>query len=613
MCGIALCVGRPTAVRDVESMCEGMYERGPDDGGSYSTSFGPTAQVALGNRRLAICDLSSAGHQPMRSQSGPITIAYNGMLFNYRELRRELAVSGVALRTNCDTEVVLEGIAHHGVSFVGRLRGMFAFVILDERDHSVLLARDPFGIKPLYYSEPGPHELVAASTLSVLRPIIDSTCSAKAIVGYLEWGFVPEPLTTDDGIRAFPPGTTARYADGVLSDPVPFWSPPTPGPRRQRSPSQAIAATELRQFLGHTVKLHLEGDQPVAVFLSGGIDSSVLAAHAIAAGKGEVLTFSLVFDEPGFSDSQRSRTVAKYLGTRHTEVTLDKTAFIKLAGEAIEAMDQPSMDAVNTFIISKLAAEHGLKVALSGLGADELFDGYAQRSRAARLRAVKRSKVPKRVLRCLPIPRWDKVEAYLDGLYPDEHAALRGLYAPSNVARLLAQQVHAVGIQDVAWAGEGRAADRLSRRDIARYTKNMLLRDSDSMSMANSLELRVPFLDARLVEFVYGLPARIRARPNKALLRESASGMLPSSALLAPKHGFLLPIEAWLTDVIEEDRQAFQSGLNLCGISLAAADDVLREHTAGERSWHEAWALYALAKWALKVQGGDTSCEYFRS
>ncbi len=608
MCGIAGALhADPDFVRDaVAVMCDQMIARGPDDGG-VALIDGHAGHVALGNRRLAIIDPSPAGHQPMRDEARGTTIVFNGMIYNYRELRAQLVAEGAQFRSECDTEVVLKAHARYGADCVRHLRGMFAFALWDACDQSLFMARDPFGIKPLYYWQEGGGFLFASQVKALLATgRVPARLSPGGIESYLAFGAVSEPLTAIAGVFALPAAHTATVRQGAIGVQR-YWSVPeqtaTPASRRD-------VVGELRARLEDSVRRHLISDAPLGVFLSGGLDSSVLAALASRA-SARVQTVSVTFDDDAFSERPHMERVARHIGSEHVSVTLRPDDLLAAHEGAFEAMDQPTFDGLNTYVVSREAASAGLKVALSGLGADELFDGYGYTSRIAALDRLARA--PRLLARtagaAIGLTRTrgngEKLAAWLGTRGEGESAyeLLRRVF--------LADEVLKLGPKAASMpAAAARASDssdlfsRVTALDLAHYTNNVLLRDTDAMSMAHSLEVRVPYLDRPLVEWVLSLPTEVKGGSGKALLVESVRDLLPLEILARRKQGFALPLARWMRDELrcEVDAVLREPPGALAGLlDRDAAVQVWEQFLRDGRRWTRPWALFALCRWARTI------------
>jgi asparagine synthase (glutamine-hydrolysing) len=597
MCGIAGVVGGSHAepLHAVEAMCEVMFARGPDDGGIESLEN----HVVLGNRRLAIVDPSPCGHQPMTDAERGNTITFNGMIYNFRELRRELTAAGEVFRSDCDTEVVLRAYGRYGVDAVQRLRGMFAFAIWDSRDHELVLARDRLGIKPLYYHFTKDGGCVFASQVKALLAsgLIRPMLSQRALRTFLAYGAVSDPLTIVEDIRSLPAAHVARVRDGAFTSEQ-YWEPPV---QEEGSVSRDELEQQLRELLSEVVEVHLVSDVPTGVFLSGGLDSSTLAAVA-ARGHAQVRTLSVVFDEESLSEQPYAEAVAERIGSQHMSVTLRPSDLVDCLKDGFDAMDQPSFDGLNTYVVARAASRMGLKVALSGLGADELFDGYGF---VRRVRVLEQARnVPPTVRRVLASAaaagsssRSRKTVAWLTEEDGNAYSLLRRLFLDSEIEGLTGARPAPSSLRN----GKRDLFNRVSILDLDGYTKNVLLRDTDAMSMANSLEVRVPFLDDQLVDWVLKLPQAAKQGRGKRLLAAAVGDLLPAAILDRKKQGFRLPLDRWMraeyhdsiAERLSEPPEAI-AGL----IDADMARKVWDQFLERRGSWLQAWALYALYRWA---------------
>ncbi|MBW8873605.1 MAG: asparagine synthase (glutamine-hydrolyzing) [Acidobacteria bacterium] len=533
---------------------DAMSARGPDGAGAWISGDG---RVALASRRLAILDLSEAGAQPMASADGRFQVVLNGEIYNFAELRRELEAEGVRFRSHSDTEVVLALYARQGAAMLGRLRGMYGLAIWDDREKSLLLARDPLGIKPLYLAEERGC-LRFASQVKALEAggAVSRQVDPAGLAGFLLWGSVPEPLTIRQAVRALPAGHHLRVRDGVIGDPIPYETAAV-------EPLSPEAAVE------DAVVAHLVSDVPVAVFLSAGLDSGLIAALARRHLPEPPATFTLSFDVLAGTprdEAPLAAEVARTLGTRHIEHRVGRADFPGLWRDTLAAMDQPSIDGFNTFMVSRAAHEAGLKVVLSGLGGDEVFGSYPSFADVPRLEKTARraARVPGLAAAWPALARLAPGRPKLAGLLryghtlPGAYFLRRGLFLPEELPGLMGRDAAAAGlavydpVTDAARAlaaANGRAGDpwvAVHELETARYLRNQLLRDSDWAAMASSVELRVPFVDAWLRRrlAVHGFePARGR---GKAELVRRAAPELPAALFTREKMGFYVPVMEWL-------------------------------------------------------------------
>ncbi len=563
MCGIngilRLSDGAPALDRDeLLRTRDAMAARGPDGAGAWTSSDG---RVALASRRLAILDLSEAGSQPMASTDGRFHIVINGEIYNFAELRRTLEAEGVRFRSHSDTEVVLALYAREGAAMLGRLRGMYGLAIWDDRDKKLLLARDPLGVKPLYLAvESGC--LRFASQVKALEAggAVSRETDPAGVAGFLLWGSVPEPLTIRRAVRALPAGHFVLVRDGAVAEPRPI----EPASLPERTPMSAEEAVE------DSVTAHLVSDVPVAVFLSAGLDSGLIAALARRHLPEPPATFTLRFDVlegTARDEAPFAAEVARALGTRHVERRVGRADFPDLWRDALAAMDQPSIDGFNTFLVSRAAHEAGLKVVLSGLGGDEVFGSYPSFADVPRLERTARrtARIPGLAaawpaLARLAAPGRPKLAGLLryGRTLPGAYFLRRGLFLPEELPAVMGRDAAAAGlagydpVADGARAlavANGHAPDvwtAVHELETTRYMRNQLLRDADWASMASSVELRVPFVDAwlrgRLAAHGFE-PARGR---GKAELVRRAAPELPAALFARPKAGFYIPVMEWL-------------------------------------------------------------------
>jgi asparagine synthase (glutamine-hydrolysing) len=642
MCGICGVIGIEHGIAAGEAlrrMLASLWHRGPDDEGRLEQ---PHAH--LGMRRLSIIDLAG-GSQPVWNETGRVAVVYNGEIYNFPELRETLGGLGHAFRTHSDTEVIVHAYEQWGPECVQRFNGMFAFAIWDGRSDpaQVFIARDRLGIKPLYYSNVGGALVFASEVRALLASgLIERRLSPSALWSYLLFGSVSEPETLISGIFSLPPGYFLHITDvtrPAASSPKRYWGLAEVAARapQQSRTSFADAAKALRPLLEGAVRRHLIADVPLGVFLSSGMDSTCLAALA-ARESGALHTFTVIFSEPGFSEAPMARRTAERLGAKHQEMLLSAGTVLARIDEAVAALDQPTADGINTYFVSWAARQAGLKVALSGLGGDEVFGGYStfrSTPRAARVRALARA-VPRplRSLAARAVLRstggGQRADAVRKGVsvwrspeaLPHAHFFARSLFPPESCADLLGSDGGAAGAENSAasqpaesWrAWLEQAAREVQGRDdfsavswleMRSYMVNMLLRDTDGVSMAHSLEVRVPLLDHQLVEFVAALPAAAKQRAGhpKALLAQSIGDLLPEEVLRQPKRTFTLPWQHWLRGPLG-DRVAQNLG-ELCAplsdhLQSKPVRDVWQNFRAGQTGWSRPWSLYVLNEWVRR-------------
>ena len=602
ICGIASSRGRADLDR-VEAMSATLVHRGPDSFGEFVD--GP---VALAARRLSIIDLET-GDQPIANEDGSIHVVQNGEIYNYRELRRDLERAGHTFRTHGDTEVLLHLYEEHGDSFAARLRGMFAVAIWDARRRRLVLARDRFGIKPLYYRD-ADGELSFASELRALpRGQVD----LDALEAFLAFNSIPAPLTIFREIRKLPAGHVLVWEDGGTR----LERFARPGPATDvRDDDEAELVEELRARLRDSVRAHLVSDVPVGVLLSGGVDSSLLAALAAEQSSEPLRTFSIGFEERSFDELGDARLVASRYGTQHRELVLRPDAALLLPALA-EAFDEPFADssALPTYLVSQLAASD-VKVALSGEGGDELFGGYytyAADLLAARVGGLARIARPfverlpssdarasfdyraKRFVRAAHLPPLERHHGWKEIFAPELRAELTGRhngFDPVDVLR--------------ARYAETSAAPELARLqdvDLGVYLVDDLLVKTDRASMAHSLEARVPYLDTAVTNLALALPTRqkVRALAKKVLLRKAAEPLLPREIVQGKKRGFSIPATAWLRGELEPFARETLSADRLRRQGFFRPEVVTRlidEHVSGREDLsRQLWGLLAFTLW----------------
>ena len=628
MCGIFGIVSRNGNLsRDLlEKATRFLAHRGPDDHGSVviADAADASCQIGLAHTRLSIIDLSPLGHQPMQDPVTGNWIVFNGEIYNFRELREELEKAGCQFSSQSDTEVILAAYRVWGESCVPRLAGMFAFGLWDARRNRLLLTRDAMGIKPLYYCQTEHGFAFASEVRTLLQTgFAPRKLDATGVLSYLAFGSVCEPWTIVDGVRAVPPAHVLTVDNGTLSYRE-YWSPLVRA-QGDTGPSDAETIESLPAILRGAVLSHLVSDVPVGVFLSGGIDSSALVA-ILSQNKVRASTFSLVFKETEYDEGEYSRAVARRFGTDHHEIAVSQADTLEALPEALLAMDQPTIDGVNTYLVSAKARATGVKVALTGLGADEMFAGYSNFRRVPRMEIFSRrfgwlGKLTRRLVpnAALSAGKSDRARK-LAGLATGQDSVVhpyflaRMLFGPSECSALLAGGYEAsrIALDDVMRESVARTAgldsvNRVSYLESNWYMRNMLLRDSDFMSMAHGLELRVPFLDRALVEACFRIPGRVKVQGDapKSLLLRSLGVDLPHEIVHRPKRGFTLPFERWLRgemrpvveDALSTSDAASDSGAGLAHLDAGAVREVWRWFLAGKTSWSRPWSLFVLQRW----------------
>lgn len=562
----------------LRAMRDAMSARGPDSRGEWESQ---DESVWFGHRRLAIIDLTDHGRQPMLSADGRIAITFNGEIYNHAELRRELEAKGHIFRTSSDTEVIIELYRAMGPSFVSRLRGMFAFALWSADQNELLLARDPYGIKPLYFSDRDGTITFASSVKALINaPRLPKTPDARGLIGFYLFGSVPEPWTLYESVRAVPAGSTIRItANGVEPSRCYFSIVDALAKAEriaQRRPVEQIAAHEImRAALLDSVRAHLVSDVPVGAFLSAGVDSSALVGLMRDAGKESIRTVTLAYDEFAGAPSNEAplaETVAKYYGTEHVTRRVSAAEFEQDFPKILLAMDQPSVDGINTWFVSKASRELGLKVAISGVGGDELLGGYSTfnsvprlarlMSAPARLPGLARlahSAVHLAKGAGLPVhPKYAGLLRY-GGSIPGAYFLQRGLFLPEDLHEAIADREFVrSGLEGLAplevlsrtiAGGPSTSFGQIAALESTIYLRNQLLRDADWASMAHSLELRTPLVDHCLLQAVAPVMFTAKRPSGKALLAAAPSRPVPDAILNRPKTGFAIPVEKWIGEM----------------------------------------------------------------
>jgi len=632
MCGICgLATFRPDRAIDegtLRSMCAALRHRGPDDEG-YLVEDG----IGLAMRRLSIIDLVT-GHQPIHNEDRGLWTVFNGEIYNYAALRDELRRLGHTFYTLSDTEVVVHAYEEYGTAFVDRLNGMFALALWDRRRRRLLLARDRVGIKPLYYSHQG-GILAFASELKGIAacPTQQRRLDLVALQQYLALEHIPPPRTILEGVKKLPPGHFLTFdAAGVRLQP--YWDVDiSPGEASSPLPPSACKA-ELIERLREAVRLELVSDVPLGIFLSGGLDSSAVAAMATEIAPGKIKTFSLGFEDPSFDESGYAEKVASYLGTEHRSMRLEPQALWELVPGLPDILDEPLADAsiIPTYALCRFAREH-VKVALGGDGGDELLGGYST-LQAHKLAAYYR-RVPSLVRRALVEPAVERLPVNMDNLSFDFRArrfvrdagrppAIRhhlwlGCFRSEEFPNLLSPEVarELEGVDPLAPVHHHLAncncrneLNRVLYLDMKLYMESDILVKVDRASMANSLEVRVPLLNRVFADYVQTLPIDLKLHrfTRKYVFREALRDRLPRDILARGKHGFGLPISKWLRAELKELTLDLLSQARLKSAGILRHDYVeslLADHLAGRRdNRKQLWTLLVFQLWHDRYLGG---------
>jgi asparagine synthase (glutamine-hydrolysing) len=622
MCGIAGFVDlqqrlpRDEAAATLEQMCRVIAHRGPDDQGTMQTDDG----AHLGMRRLSIIDLAG-GHQPISNEDGTVSSVFNGEIYNYRELQPELEARGHHFQTHSDTEVIVHSYEEFGPACVSKLRGMFAFAIWDAKKQSLFIARDRVGKKPLYYTLTSEGALIFGSELKSLlqHPSMRREINPQAIDAYLTWGYVPDPLSILKGIRKLPPGHYLTFANGRV-DVTCYWDfryEPVQGETSRRAEDYL---EELRSLLSESVRLRLIADVPLGAFLSGGIDSSTIVGLMAREMSQPVKTFSIGFNEDSYNELKYARIAARHFGTDHHEFVVTPD-LCQIVDDLAWFLDEPFADssAIPTYMVSKLAREH-VKVVLSGDGGDELFAGYTRyvidqrRSGFAGLPRFVRHGLMAPLSRHLPHGArgrnflhnvaLDSLDRYLDSISIFTELNKPLLYTDAFRGQLQRNGDEVIPFRSYAErVRTGEPLDTLLYIDSKTYLPGDILTKVDRMSMAVSLEARVPLLDHKLIEFVNSIPASLKLNglETKHVFKQAIRDFVPAEILNRPKQGFGVPVDEWINQQLRErihDTLTEQRTRERGYIAPAYVQLLLDEHERGRRDHStQLWTLFMLELW----------------
>lgn len=643
MCGINGIIhlkGEGNFEQAVRKMNDALAHRGPDDEGIFSENG-----IALGHRRLSIIDLSPSGHQPMHFDNARFTMSYNGELYNFRELKKEL--TEFTFQTSSDSEVILAAYSKWGKDCLAKFNGMFAFAIWDKTERKLFIARDRLGIKPLYYSLINGQLVFSSEVRGVLASEkVKRKLNVNAIGDYLRYQTVHAPATMVEEVFMLMPGNYLTIQNGKMDvqcwwklgnlqgrfnidmDEIQdvftatFGSPNGNSQNAAKTPYEKKCA-EVRKLLRNAVECRLVADVPFGAFLSGGIDSSAIVGLMSEVATSKVKTFSVVFDDSEFSEAVYARMIAKKFKTEHHEIKLTPKNFLEQLPDALNAMDHPSGDGPNTYVVSKATKEAGITMALSGLGGDELFAGYDIFKRALSLEKKKWLNSIPRGLRKMSGSAIKKMKGGVAGEKMNALLSQKKIefntYYPLSRQVLSEQQVHQIFPREIQRPSivseivQANAEDypldryllsRVSAAEISTYMQNVLLRDTDQMSMAHALEVRVPFLDYKLVEYVLGIPDEMKypSTPKK-LLVDAMGDLLPPEIVNRPKMGFSLPWKHWMKQDLHtfceqrlerlgEYEMFDKNGIQQLWNSFLNDDPRV--------TWSRIWPLVVLAHWMEK-------------
>lgn len=587
MCRIAGIISEHLTHKELESglhrMCDAMRKGGPD---GHGYQFIPELHLGFGHRRLSLIDLSENGKQPMHYQN--LWITFNGEIYNYKELKADLIAKGHVFANETDTEVILAGYQEYGLNFFKQLKGMFAFALLDQSKKQTFLVRDGIGIKPLYYHQ-NDGALYFASEVKAFNAYENNWPENKDWpVYFLSFGFIPEPYTTLKGVFSLAKGHYLIWDHQKKKSSIQKFVDDYP-----KTESNADAVSSTRQLLNQSVKRHLIADAPIGVFLSGGIDSSLLSLIANEQSTQTINTVSINFNEKEFSEQAYQEIIAGQIKSKHISYTVTASDFEQHIHQIFEDMDQPSNDGINSWFVNKVAKENGLKAVLSGIGADELFGGYPSFKRHQLIKKLK--SLPIFILKLAKYLPSDKLKrisflAYCNPI--GEYLFLRGFYTPNVVSKLLNRSEAEVTELLAAYPvneelQDLNAEDRISWFETNVYMQNQLLKDTDYMSMAHGIEVRVPFLDQDVINGALKLPTEQRFHPQqpKSLLIKAYQSLLPEAIWNRPKKGFTFPFQHWFKSYQPMQEQAAYKG-------NAQALALLDQFQQNKLHWSKLFAVY---------------------
>ena len=620
MCGIAgiaspdigQAEGRPS-IAVADRMTDALAHRGPDARGVWQGT-----KVLLGHRRLSIIDPEPGSHQPFHSADGRYVITFNGEIYNLRELRASLPAH--QYRTKGDTEVLLAAWTKWGEACLDMLEGMFVFAVWDVQREELVIARDRFGIKPLYYQQEGARLLFASEVRALLASgLVPRKLDEAALCDHLRHGAVHAPATIIKGIRMLLPGHLLRWNVNGM-EVRPWWNMRENVTDVAMDMPLEMVHREVRDRFARAVEKRLVADVPFGAFLSGGIDSSAVVGAMAQASEARVHTFTVTFDEAEFSEARYAEIIAKKFGTKHTEIRLRPDDMLRMLPQALADMDHPSADGPNTWVVSKMTKEAGITMALSGLGGDEVFAGYEvfKRSMALLRRkgvlavprplralvglAVKRAKPGAagwKAAELLKLPKWDVAHTYPLSRLAFSDGELRKLLTVD-----LEQDAVANEVMDLLDHTDGRPLSTLSQVSVAElstYLPDVLLRDTDQMSMAHALEVRVPFLDHHLTDFVLGVSDAIKyPHSPKKLLTDALGDLLPREVTHRPKMGFTLPWDHWMRDQLRTFCEARMKALaGRPQFDDTGVNELWERFISGDPAvtWSRVWMLVVLEEW----------------
>lgn len=631
MCGIAGAIGEiePWVIDKVTTLNTLQKHRGPDSQGNWvndSEKFG----LVLGHTRLSIIDTSDDGRQPMADSYGN-QIVFNGEIYNYQLLRDELITLGEKFATHTDTEVLLVAYRVWGMECIHRLRGMFAFAIWDVKQKNVFMCRDRLGIKPLYYCHHKGRMFFSSEIKSLIQAGLTSRkLNPTSLESYLWNGYVAAGTETIiSEVNQLAPGTLMQVnLEGRVTQQKRYWT------TQNHSHGEIVTTNEIHESLRETVKIHLISDVPVGVFLSGGVDSSVVSALAAEQTSGRVATYNLGFKETQFSEAPYARAIAAELGTDHHEILLERKNFTEDLQNALNSLDQPSFDGINTFIISKAIRDAGITVALAGTGGDELFGGYRSFAEVPKAKLIGKlmSVFPKSLIDLSgktltqliqqiygdvpPQVRWGKLADLLDtkGQLLETFQTSYALFTKDFQKKLLKNRQfmtingHPENFHSYLKSlVDDSPLESISRLELSTFISERLMRDTDATSMAASLEVRVPLLDHEFVEKSLSMNLEQRFSPlgQKQVLRGIASKYVSPKHFERPKSGFVLPFDEWCRDSLKSEMTEVMNNSDLCesvGLDSVYVRKLFEAYLDNKRGlyWSRVWSIYVFLDWCRR-------------
>ena len=616
MCGITGIINfnnAPISENVLIGMSNALSHRGPDDTGVYINKI---KTVGLAHKRLSIIDPSSAGHQPMCNEDGTLWITYNGEIYNYPDLRNRLKNSGHTFKSNSDTETIVHAYEEWGIeALLRKLRGMFTFAIYDTKSQRLIIARDRLGIKPIYYSHNNDTVIFASEIKAILKfNSVLKKIDFQSAGLFLLHGSIPAPKTIYKGISALEPGHFLAINRNGLRKKRYYDPRKTFSDTSLLKISEEDAVERVRSCLNETIKCHLISDVPVGAFLSGGIDSTAVAALMREAEHKPIKTVSIVFPDTPYDEAKYAKLAARRFETEHVEIEVNGKNMIEHLDKILGSMDQPTINGVNTYFVSWATAQAGLKVAMSGVGGDEIFGGYPSFTQIPKLYNFLRvlSWVPfGRKAACSIVKNYEKsVMAKLYSMLssapsiPDIYLNYRGVFTQEQIKKLLRPDIAREALEDIEpcsflpdCSKTNSKFNQVSLLEITSYMRNQLLRDTDVFSMAHSLEVRVPFVDHILVELLAKISVKYKAKKDtpKMLLIKALNKKLPEEIIFRPKMGFTFPFDLWLR---KELKNIVVEKLNKSHIfNLAYRERLLKDYFDNRLHWSKIWTCFVLSNW----------------